>query len=434
MVIVSSFALVWGKYYPREIFPTLLVVIGGGYLTFGLWELMKKKKWLLYGMIFFVLQGYIYHVYKPISELLTPVYFIHSLVIILTILLIVAGFCIIKNPSDFCVQKRLSWFWYGFLALLISIYSLSGIVFYLRALDIFQIPELVIALYVVFGSFLLFLSKRNALFRRIFIAAILIFFTLIHYNYVRTIHPTNGKSWIPMMANQPYITLENGRIHVHNIRNFRYKTAYDFIPQWKDAVYDVNSITDVDYMVNPFTFWWNLAHVFLSFWFADGRHLTVSIEWRRTVYEYSDWDVFRWNLKQFEKVFIVADERDILPLRAVMWEGSLYYYPLKISPPDAKVLFLSLMEEETRMKDHPEFIEGPHNCSHNLWLHLEEIYPIPKYSPASFFWWNTDRFAYDHAMIDTHLDFETTKNNHFLDDLVAKYLFDENFSKKIRGK
>ena len=81
-----------------------------------------------------------------------------------------------------------------------------------------------------------------------------------------------------MFKKTPYTEFSDNKVRIHNIRNFTYKTAYDFEPNWYDKEYDLDKLSSVDYIVNPYALGENVAHTFLSFGFDDGTYVSVSIE------------------------------------------------------------------------------------------------------------------------------------------------------------
>jgi hypothetical protein len=81
---------------------------------------------------------------------------------------------------------------------------------------------------------------------------------------------------------------------------------------WETRVFDASTVTSVD----VFTSVWgnpNIAHVMVSFGFADGRHIAFSAETRRRKGQvYSTLGGF---VREFELTLLAADERDLIWLR-----------------------------------------------------------------------------------------------------------------------
>jgi Domain of unknown function (DUF4105) len=98
---------------------------------------------------------------------------------------------------------------------------------------------------------------------------------------------------------------------VHDIRNFDYRTETDFTPAYYDRTFDLRKLDSEDLLA---VYWMGpaIAHLFLSFGFGED-HLAISIEARKEQGEgYSSVKGF---FRQYELVYVVADERDVIRLR-----------------------------------------------------------------------------------------------------------------------
>ena len=108
-------------------------------------------------------------------------------------------------------------------------------------------------------------------------AAAVLAVTLTWYLRLR---PSNDHEWETEYARAPVARRDDSLMHVADVRNFRYRGVTEPVPAWYDATYDLDTLTGVDLICS---YWAGpaIAHVFLSFGFADGRHLAVSVETRR---------------------------------------------------------------------------------------------------------------------------------------------------------
>jgi hypothetical protein len=128
----------------------------------------------------------------------------------------------------------------------------------------------------------------------------------------RAIEPSNDRDWVPENAVLAYATFDGDHITVHNIRNFDYRSETDFTPAYYDRTFDLKQLDAVDlyavYWMGP-----AIAHVFVSFGFADVAQVAVSIEARKERGEgYSSVQGF---FRQYELYYVVGDERDLVRLR-----------------------------------------------------------------------------------------------------------------------
>jgi hypothetical protein len=98
--------------------------------------------------------------------------------------------------------------------------------------------------------------------------------------WFRSIEPSNERDWQADVAKLASATIDGDIVTVRNIRNFDYRSETDYTPAWYDKRYDLRQLEGVDvvavYWMGP-----HIAHVFLSFAFAGGDHLAISIETRK---------------------------------------------------------------------------------------------------------------------------------------------------------
>ena len=181
--------------------------------------------------------------------------------------------------------------------------------------------------------------------------------------YLR-LKPSNDHEWEIEYARAPVATRDGSLVHVRNVRNFRYRNRADPIPAWYDATYDIDTLTGVDlicsYWAGP-----SIAHVFLSFGFADGRHLAVSVETRRR--NGQKYSAIAGFFRRYQLIFVVADERDLIGVRTDIRRERVYLYPLRITPEERKRLFGGYMDRATALAERPEFYNTiTNNCTSNI--------------------------------------------------------------------
>jgi len=185
-----------------------------------------------------------------------------------------------------------------------------------------------------------------------------------------SIEPSNERDWLTENAVLPHATIDGDTVTVHNIRNFSYRTETDFTPAYYDKRFDLSKFEGVDlvasYWMGP-----HIAHIFLSFAFAGGDHLAISIEARKEKGEgYSTVNGF---FRQYELYYVVADERDVIGLRTNHRQDppeQVYVYRLQGNVDAGRRLFMAYMEQINALAKRPAFYNSlTTNCTTNIWLH-----------------------------------------------------------------
>lgn len=184
------------------------------------------------------------------------------------------------------------------------------------------------------------------------------------------ITPSNDRDWVTENARLAYATVEGDAVTVHNVRNFDYRSENDFTPAYYDKRYDLTQLQGVDLVA---TYWMGpaVAHIMLSFEFAGGDHLAVSIETRKEKGEsYSTVNGF---FRQYELYYAVADERDLIRLRTNYRKDppeQVYVYRLKGTPEAARRIFMTYVEAINQLKARPHFYNSlTTNCTTTIWMH-----------------------------------------------------------------
>ena len=95
-----------------------------------------------------------------------------------------------------------------------------------------------------------------------------------------SIPPRTDRDWQPDVARSPTATIAGNQITVHNVRNFDYRSETQYTEQWETRSFDLDELLGVDLFL---CFWGptEIAHTIVSWEFADGSHLAVSIETRK---------------------------------------------------------------------------------------------------------------------------------------------------------
>jgi hypothetical protein len=166
-------------------------------------------------------------------------------------------------------------------------------------------------------------------------------------NLEKTVAPSNHRNWAPHMAVLPRAEFSGDRLKVYNIRNFKYVTEDEYILDDYDETFDLNKLQSVDFILVPFKAAPSLAHTMLSFGFDDGRRLAVSVEVR--LEEGESYNPVKGAMRQYEVMYVVGDERDLIKLRTQHRKSDVYIYRGKAAPEQARSLLVDIMQRVNKL-------------------------------------------------------------------------------------
>jgi hypothetical protein len=180
-----------------------------------------------------------------------------------------------------------------------------------------------------------------------------------------TLQPSNDRDWQRDVAVLPYADINGNQVALHRIRNCDYRTETDFDVRHYDKTFELDTLRTVDlYMV----YWGSphMAHTMISFGFAGGDYLCFSIETRKEKGE--GYSAVKGLFRQFEVVYVVADERDVVRLRTNYRQGEeVYLFRLTASPEKARVFFLDYLRRLDHLRQRPEWYSAlTHNCTTSI--------------------------------------------------------------------
>ena len=185
-----------------------------------------------------------------------------------------------------------------------------------------------------------------------------------------TLHPSNARQWQPDVAVLPTAEIAGNRVTVHNVRNCDYRTETDFDVRHYDKTYDLDRLQSVDF----FQVYWGsslIAHTMVSFGFAGGDYLCISIETRKEKGE--DYSALRGFFRQYELTYVIADERDLVRLRTNCRQGEeVYLYRTRLTPERARSLLLEYLRRANQLARQPEWYNAlTSNCTTNIKLNSD---------------------------------------------------------------
>jgi Domain of unknown function (DUF4105) len=179
-----------------------------------------------------------------------------------------------------------------------------------------------------------------------------------------TLSPTNDSDWQPDVAQKAWADIQGDEVMFHNVRNCDYRTETDYTPHWETRTVRISQITGIDLAIN---FWGSpwIAHPIVSFQFADAPPLCFSIEIRKKVGQ--SYSTIGGLYRQFELIYIVADERDVIRLRTNYRKEDVYLYRTTVSRARARERFFEYIHSLNALRNKPRWYNAiTTNCTTSI--------------------------------------------------------------------
>jgi hypothetical protein len=245
-----------------------------------------------------------------------------------------------------------------------------------------------------------------------------------------SLRPSHQRDWRPDIAIMPRVIIEGDRVRFTAYRDCDYRMRDDFTVRYQEREVELSHLTSVDLFVS----YWKpgaMAHTFLSFRFDNAPPVCISIEARREKGE--RFAALPSLFKQFELIYVVGEERDIVRVRTNFRGEDVYLYPLRISPEAARRLFLVYIAQMNKLADQPEFYHLLRNsCTANIVRNADVAGHKAPFDYRFLLNGLIDRYLYDNDLVDRTLPFEELREKSRITD-AAKSAGDEDFSKRIRA-
>ena len=248
-----------------------------------------------------------------------------------------------------------------------------------------------------------------------------------------TIPASNTRDWQPDVAVLPSATLDGDRVILHHIRNFVYRTATDFTPQYYDKTVDLRHLDSVD-LISSYWAGEAIAHLLVSFGFGEQDYVAISIETRKERTE--DYSSIKGFFKQYELMYVVADERDVLRLRTTYRQPpeAVYLYRTRIPPARARRLFLAYVREINQLVAQPAFYNTlTTNCTANIVWHLRASGGLARYNWKVLLSGYAPAYAYEVGGLDTRVSFAELKQRSHINARAQAAGDAPDFSQRIRA-
>ena len=268
--------------------------------------------------------------------------------------------------------------------------------------------------------------------RRSALAAYLVLFAIL-LAWWFDIEPSNDREWQPDVAKLAYATIEGDKVTVHDIRNFAYRSETDYTPAWYDKTYDLSKLEGVDLVA---VYWMGpaIAHTFVSFAFAGGDHLAISIETRKEKGE--AYSTVKGFFRQYELYYVVADERDVIRLRTNYRHNppeDVYVYRTQGPIENGRRLFLEYVRKMNALKATPDFYNTlVNNCTTDIWYNTRVNTTHMPFSWKILASGYVPEYLYESGRLDTSLPFPELQKRAHVNARAQAADTATDFSRRIR--
>ncbi len=279
--------------------------------------------------------------------------------------------------------------------------------------------------FAAFAIWALWLSRQ----RRMSVVVIALFLGVVVW--WSTISPSHDRNWRPEVAVMPRAVIDGDRVRLTGVRNFDYRTRNDFTVRYEKREVWLSHLAALDFYVSYFSEG-PVAHTFLSFIFDNAPPLSISIETRPEVGE--GFAPVASLFKQFELIYVVGDERDLVGVRTNHRREAVYLYRLNTSADDARRLLLVYLTRINELADRPEFYHLLTNsCTINIFRYANAAGRAGRFDIRHLLNGLVDSYLYHSGRVDTTLPFDELRRRSQINEAAQAADDAPDFSQRIRA-
>jgi hypothetical protein len=229
----------------------------------------------------------------------------------------------------------------------------------------------------------------------------------------------------------PRVVVDGDRVRITGVRDFDYRSLNDFNVHYEDREVQLSHLTGLDFFVS----YWSeglVGHTFLSFIFDNAPPLSISIETRPEVGE--GFNPIASLFKQFELIYVVGNERDLVRVRTNYRKETVYLYRLNSSPEHVRRLLLVYLERINELADRPEFYHLLSNsCTINIIRYANAAGRAGSFDIRHLLNGLIDSYLYHSGRVDTTLPFDELRRRSLINAVAQAADNAPDFSERIRA-
>lgn len=281
-------------------------------------------------------------------------------------------------------------------------------------------------LFFVFAVYALWIGGSQKWHRSLLVVFIGIFI------WYAMIPASNYRPWRQEVELPPQVLGDGDHLRLLNYRNFVYRSRDDFDVRYEERDIDVARIVSLDLFVS----YWQLgpvAHTFMSFNFDDGSPpVCISIETRPEIGE--SFDPLASLFKQFELIYVMGDERDIVRVRTDHRDENVFLYRIRARPDAVRAMFKIYVQRINRLAERPEWYHLLSNsCTINVIRYSRTVGgPHRRFSISHFLNGFIDAYLYTLGVLDTTHGFDELRKRSHINEAAQSAGDSDDFSALIR--
>ncbi|WP_173236156.1 DUF4105 domain-containing protein [Legionella antarctica] len=246
-----------------------------------------------------------------------------------------------------------------------------------------------------------------------------------------TILPSHDRIWRPEVAVMPRAIITGDKVRFTGFRNFDYRSRDDFTVRYEEREVSLSHLIGLDLYIS----YWTpgpVGHTFLSFIFDNAAPVSISIETRPEVGE--GFSPIGSLFKQFELIYVVGDERDLVRVRTNFRGEKTYLYHIKISSENLRKLFMVYLKRINELADKPEFYNLLSNsCTINILRYANKAGRVGRVDIRHYLNGWIDTYLYAKGWLKTTIFFEELRQRSLINRAARAANKSVRFSQRIRA-
>jgi hypothetical protein len=247
--------------------------------------------------------------------------------------------------------------------------------------------------------------------------------------------PSNDRNWQADVSRSPWAEVNGDLVTIHNVRNFDYRPedmTGESNPRWETRNVRLSQLAGLDAFLNFWGVSW-MAHPILSFQFKNAPPIAISIETRKEKGE--TYSALGGLYRQYELIYIVGDERDLVRVRSNYRTGEdVYLYRTTLPSEEIRERFLEYIRSMNELHARPRWYNAiTANCTTSI-RSQRSIAARSPWDLRILLNGRIDEMFYDRGTLVTEgLSFEELRRRSRINDAAKAADQDPEFSRRIRS-